>query len=173
MNFLKILLILYNSGVYINNLTSKNIGIVHYFVKPYIQKNPRLTYDQKKDLYQEGYLGMCYAARKFNESKGYKFTTYSSFWIRRYLQLELNRINKYNQLIPLIDNLAKIKLYDKLDLRFLSDYEFDILTSFYVKGERQYSIANRYNIKIHRLQKDIKFAILKIRKEYLYNYDKL
>jgi len=173
MNFLKILFLLYNSGAYINNLTNKNIGLVHYFVKPYIAKNPSLTYDQKIDLYQEGYLGMCHAARKFNETKGYKFTTYSSYWIRSYLQIEFRKINKCNQLLHLREDLTKIKIYEKLDLRFLSDYEFDILTSFYVKRERQYSIASKYNIKIHRLQKDIKFAIVKIRKEYLYNYDKL
>ena len=173
MNLIKLLILLYNNGYYINKLVNNNIGLVHYFTKPYIIKNPSLTYDQKKDLYQEGYLGMCHAAKKFNESRGFKFTTYSSFWIKVYLQAELKKINKNNMLLPLREDLTKIKIYEKLDLCFLSDYEYDILTSFYIKKENQPSIANRYNIKIYRLQKDIKFALIKIRKEYLYNYNKL
>jgi len=80
MNLIKLL---YNNGYYINKLVNNNIGLVHYFTKSYIIKNPSLTYDQKKDLYQEGYLGMCHAAKKFNESRGFKFTTYSSFWIKK------------------------------------------------------------------------------------------
>jgi RNA polymerase sigma factor (sigma-70 family) len=173
MNLIKLLYILYNSGCYVNKLVNNNIGLVHYFIKPYINKNPSLTYDQKKDLYQEGYLGMCHAAKKFNESRGFKFTTYSSYWIKAYLQAEFKNINKNNMLLPLREDLTKIKIYDKLDLCFLSDYEYDILTSFYIKKEVQPTIANRYNINVYRLQKDIKFALVKVRKEYLYNYNKL
>lgn len=40
-------------------------------------------------------------------------------------------------LLPLREDLTKIKIYDKLDLCFLSDYEYDILTSFYIKKEVQ------------------------------------
>jgi RNA polymerase primary sigma factor len=38
------------------------------------------------DLVQEGVLGLIRAAEKFDWRKGYKFSTYSTFWIRESIQ---------------------------------------------------------------------------------------
>jgi RNA polymerase primary sigma factor len=42
------------------------------------------------DLIQEGILGLIRAAEKFDYRKGFKFSTYSTFWIRQALQRALD-----------------------------------------------------------------------------------
>jgi len=38
-----------------------------------------------EDLEQEGMIGLLEAADKFDESKGAKFSTYATFWIKKYI----------------------------------------------------------------------------------------
>ena len=37
------------------------------------------------DLLQEGNIGLMKAAKKFNYTRGYKFSTYAIWWVRRRL----------------------------------------------------------------------------------------
>lgn len=37
------------------------------------------------DLIQEGNMGLMHAARKFDFSKGFKFSTYATYWIKQYI----------------------------------------------------------------------------------------
>ena len=43
------------------------------------------TYQNVRDLIQEGNIGLMQAVRKYNPYKGTKFSTYASFWIRAYM----------------------------------------------------------------------------------------
>ncbi len=43
------------------------------------------TYQNIRDLIQEGNIGLMHAVRKYNPYKGTKFSTYASFWIKAYI----------------------------------------------------------------------------------------
>jgi len=56
------------------------IKLVSFIAKKYIKRSPNFTFE---DLIQEGILGLFQAAEKFNEQKGYRFSTYAFWWIRQ------------------------------------------------------------------------------------------
>ena len=43
------------------------------------------TYQNVRDLIQEGNIGLMQAVKKYNPYKGTKFSTFASFWIRAYI----------------------------------------------------------------------------------------
>ncbi|MFH9569634.1 sigma-70 family RNA polymerase sigma factor [Streptomyces sp. NPDC017230] len=59
-------------------LVVHNQRLVHSLVRPYLEQG--LDYE---DLLQHGFLGLLRAARKFDASKGFKFSTYATWWIRQ------------------------------------------------------------------------------------------
>ncbi|MDT6984018.1 sigma-70 family RNA polymerase sigma factor [Streptomyces lusitanus] len=61
-----------------NCLVEHNQRLVHSIVRGYVDQG--LDYE---DLAQHGCLGLLRAARKFDPSKGFKFSTYATWWIRQ------------------------------------------------------------------------------------------
>ncbi|MCT7351030.1 sigma-70 family RNA polymerase sigma factor [Streptomyces sp. 15-116A] len=59
-------------------LVLHNQRLVHSVVRPYLDQG--LDYD---DLLQHGFLGLLRATRKFDPTKGFKFSTYATWWIRQ------------------------------------------------------------------------------------------
>jgi RNA polymerase sigma factor (sigma-70 family) len=168
MHFIKalcVLLAMNNSPQQIRKLSSDNLKLVYYFAKPYVKRH-KMTYDEKQELYNEGAIGLGNAAKKYDHNKGVKFSTYSSYWIKSYLQKYMKKYYKHSNITHLNENLMKYEDREELDLRFLNDYQMDILISYYVKRETQISISKRYSVKTHRIQKDLKETIEKIREEY-------
>ncbi|MEU0434777.1 sigma-70 family RNA polymerase sigma factor [Streptomyces sp. NPDC006290] len=55
-----------------------NQRLVHKMVPRYLDQG--LDYD---DLFQHGALGLMRAARKFDPAKGFKFSTYATWWVRQ------------------------------------------------------------------------------------------
>lgn len=96
----------YNTPKYIHSLAQKNYKLCPFFGNKLIKKKYlKLNNDQRKEMYQEGYIGLLHACRKYNESKGAKISTYSYFWINRYMN---NYIQKF-----IIDKPKEIKInYD-------------------------------------------------------------
>ncbi|MDQ1029727.1 RNA polymerase primary sigma factor [Streptomyces umbrinus] len=61
-----------------NCLVLHNQRLVHSLLRGYLEQG--LEYD---DLFQHGVLGLMTAARKFDPAKGFKFSTYATWWVRQ------------------------------------------------------------------------------------------
>lgn len=59
-------------------LVLHNQGLVHKMVPRYLEQG--LDYE---DLFQHGVLGLMTATRKFDPVKGFKFSTYATWWVRQ------------------------------------------------------------------------------------------
>lgn len=74
-----------------NILVRANMRFVASFAKQYLHKGLEF-----EDLLHDGFLGLIKAAERYDETRGFKFISYATWWIRRYLT---DAIVKYSSLI--------------------------------------------------------------------------
>ena len=121
--------------------------MVHYHAQIYKTKHG-FNRDEYHDLAQEGMLGLIRAAEKFDESKGFQFTTYSSYWIRSYMTTFVKKYYKYKT-VPLNQDLMSASYMDHhsvLNLDLISDYHRRIVHLRYKQNKSFREIADILNV---------------------------
>src|SRR5664279_1929342 len=114
----------------LEKLTKANLRFVVSVAKQYQNQGLSLP-----DLINEGNLGLIKAARRFDETRGFKFISYAVWWIRqsilqalaeqsRIVRLPLNRVGALNKISKKFSQLEQefereptaTELADKLDM---------------------------------------------------------
>ena len=84
----------YNTPQYTHDLARDNFKLVPYFAKPFVSKYKLSAYE-REELIQEGYIGLVYACRKYDETFNIAISTYSSYWVRSYMNQYVKNIKKH------------------------------------------------------------------------------
>ena len=167
----------YHNYKKVNKLVNENYKFVPWLAKKYVKKHS-LKFEEKEEIIQEGYLGLIRACQKFDTSYNTKITTYSKFWIERFMTNYIIQKYKKRKINIVYDEsmISHQLYYDNTNnvnytnivgnLPIINDYEKDLIYKRYVQKMKVQDICLEYNVSRNTISNHFKKIRLKLGKYY-------